>query len=239
MGRRELAYRRKDIPKEEKKTKLFFNRFKGRIIAGAVGLTLIGTAGCSGCSKPMKEYMQKIDGQKKPELSPGEQEKINEQLMEAITGGDANEVKNLVEKGADVNTKNEIGRTTLDIACDRKQAEIVGILLENGADVNCRDDLNATPLILASVHKENIKVLEVLLDNGADIDARDDFGRTALIYAAGFGDTEMVKFLLDKGANSDIAGQGLLVENKQTALELAIHLERTENIEVLKTHEEN
>lgn len=205
-------------------------------MVGAVGLTLIGTAGCSGCNRPAKEYMQKIEGEKE-KLSPGEQEKLNEQLIEAVIGGNADEVKKLIERGASVNAKDE-SETVLGRACDGKHDEIVGILLKNGADVDFREDLwRATPLITASVHKENIKILELLVDAGADIDARDNFGRTALIYAAGFGDAEMVKFLLDNGANPDIMAQGLLVENKETALDLAIYLERTENIEVLKAHE--
>jgi len=231
MGRRELAYRQKDNPKE-KKAKQFFNRFKGRIMVGAVGLALIGTAGCSGCSKPMKEYMQKIDEQK---VSPEEQKKLNEQLIEAVNGGNADKVKKLLEKGASANAKDGY-ETVLCRACDRKQDEIVDILLKNGADIDSRTDLGATPLVLASVHKENVKILELLIDAGAEIDAKDDFGRTALIYAAGFGDAEMVKFLLDKGADPDIAGQGLLAENKQSALDMAVYLERTENIEVLKAH---
>ncbi len=238
MEEKKLAFRDKNITKEERKkgkVKLFFDKWKERMAIGAVGLTLIaGSAAVQyGCNcKAGKEQMQD-EGRK---LSPQEQKEVNEQLIEAVTGGDADRVKKLIKKGANANAKDNFG-TVLVKACDAQYDEIVGILVENGADVNSRDDLfGATPLISASIHKGNITILEILVDAGAEIDAKDDFERTPLIYAAGFGDAEMIKFLLDNGADPDIKGQGMLVKKKQTALELAVYLERSENVKVLKAH---
>ena len=60
----------------------------------------------------------------------------------------------------------------------------------------------ASALHLA-VLKSNAPIVEVLLDNGADIEikARDAFKSTPLIWAAYWGLPDMVRLLLDAGAN--------------------------------------
>lgn len=211
-----------------KKAENLFKRFKGKIAAGTLGLTVMGAVFYPGCNyKPVKE----ITG-REGNLSV-EKQRLDNRLMEAVTGGDVYEVRKLVRKGVDVNAKDG-KETALGRACDCGYHQIAVVLLENGADVNAGSEFGATPLMLASIHGENAKILELLIDNGADINAKDDFGRTALIYAAGFGDAKMVRLLLDRGADPDIMGEGLLIEDKQTALDMAVYLERAENIEILK-----
>ena len=54
-------------------------------------------------------------------------------LTEAPSGGYAEVVKLLLDKGADINVKNSKGETALVIAKDRGQKEIVGMLERTGA----------------------------------------------------------------------------------------------------------
>src|SRR5580704_12037431 len=73
-----------------------------------------------------------------------------EPLWAAVRNGDAKAVKALLQKGADVNAKNEIGITALWIAASKGQQDIVEVLLEHKADVNARDGIwYQTPLSLA------------------------------------------------------------------------------------------
>jgi ankyrin repeat protein len=62
-----------------------------------------------------------------------------ELLWAAVRNGDTNAAKALLEKGTDVNAKNEIGITALWIAASKGKLEVVELLLEHGADVNARD----------------------------------------------------------------------------------------------------
>ena len=48
-----------------------------------------------------------------------------------------------------------------------------------------------------------VETAKLLLGAGADISRVDDRGRNALMIAASRGHTEMVRFLMDKGATTD------------------------------------
>jgi ankyrin repeat protein len=50
--------------------------------------------------------------------------------------GNIEEIKNLIEQGADINAPGQFGDTPLHKAADSRQLETAKILLENGADVN-------------------------------------------------------------------------------------------------------
>ncbi|MFH2138196.1 MAG: ankyrin repeat domain-containing protein [Candidatus Omnitrophota bacterium] len=61
---------------------------------------------------------------------------------------------------------------------------------------------------ISAAHNGDLAVMESYLDNGGDINAVDYTGATALHIAIGGIKTEMVKFLIDKGANLNI-GDGM------------------------------
>lgn len=53
--------------------------------------------------------------------------------------------KMLINKGSDVNAKNNSGYTPLHIAALNGSSEIITLLLENGADKNAKDNDGSTP----------------------------------------------------------------------------------------------
>ena len=69
----------------------------------------------------------------------------------------------MVEKGADINAQEDIGRTALMNASYNRHLKIVKFLIENGADVNIKNNDGKTALDLAKT--EEIK--EVLRKAGA------------------------------------------------------------------------
>ena len=118
-------------------------------------------------------------------------------LYRAAATGDASAVEKLLTVGADVNAKNEDGRTALHVAANERVAKL---LLAKGADVNARSNNGETPLHIASGDGRK-DVAEALLENGADMNAETRAGKTPLHDAAMGAQAEMVEFLVKNGAN--------------------------------------
>jgi ankyrin repeat protein len=101
-------------------------------------------------------------------------------LYDAIDKGDYNEVKRLVENGADVNasTKGKVTYSPLHrTVLFRKDMEISKILVQNGAKVNARNNLGRTPLYHAARAGQK-EMVAFLLSNGANPKIKDNHGVT-------------------------------------------------------------
>ncbi|WP_157153243.1 ankyrin repeat domain-containing protein [Brachyspira murdochii] len=143
-------------------------------------------------------------------------------LMRAAMIGSYEMVKFLLENGADVNTKDNDGNTVLyyNIRYDHYGKEemlenakkIFNLLIKYGADVNTKDNYGAS-LLNAAYSLEgltpNREMFKVLVENGFDLESRikaeehypADYDYTPLMIAAAINDYDMVKFLVEKGAD--------------------------------------
>lgn len=92
-------------------------------------------------------------------------------------------------------------------------------LIKAGASVNLvnKDGNNA---LWMACFAENKAIFDLLIEQGVEIDNQNDNGATALIYTASAGKTEMVKALLDAGADAT-----LMTLDDFTALEVAANKE--------------
>ncbi len=88
----------------------------------------------------------------------------------AAYGGDINQVKYLVRKGADVKARDKYGKTPLYMAASKGHLDVVKYLVEKGADVNTRNNMGRTPLHEAA-RNGNLEVVKYLVERGADINA--------------------------------------------------------------------
>lgn len=68
------------------------------------------------------------------------------EFYKAIVEGDLKLVETIIEKGANVNEADTIGRTPLYIACSHDHAEIAELLIEKGANVNVANREGITAL---------------------------------------------------------------------------------------------
>jgi len=95
-----------------------------------------------------------------------------EALWAAIRKGDVKEVQSVLDQGADVNAKSEIGISALWIAVSRSNRDIIELLIRRGADVNARDGIwYQTPLSTA-VQGGSLDLVKLLIQAGAkDVDA--------------------------------------------------------------------
>ena len=118
----------------------------------------------------------------------------------------------LISYGADVEARNKWGDTPLHYARNREIAEI---LITHGASVSARGENGATPL-----HEAMFRgVAEALVANGADIEARNSFGNTPLHGQAAHhsGGSAPVGFLIERGAEVNARNN-----EGQTPLHIAI-----------------
>jgi len=118
---------------------------------------------------------------------------LSADLFTAIRDGDRTAVKALLQRGSDVNARDEDAATALMHATADADLPMMKLLLEEGADVNAASKSGATALVWAVHDLEKVKLL---LKHGAkDLDA-------ALLAAADIpGDTPVLKLLAEKGAN--------------------------------------
>jgi ankyrin repeat protein len=104
----------------------------------------------------------------------------------------------LIDKGANVNAKNEIGATPLYFAT--KDFDLTQRLLAKGADVNIRAFGDYTPLH-GTAAAGNLKVAKLLIDHGADPNTNGSLG-TVLQYMIRLSqpNEQMAKLLVENGA---------------------------------------
>lgn len=105
----------------------------------------------------------------------------------------------LEELKLDVNTKDEDGDTPLLHAARKGHTLTAKYLLEHGADPAIPSNLDATALHHAAGIGD-VELLKYILDKGVKVDSQSDAG-TPLVWAAGHGQREAVKVLLDYHAN--------------------------------------
>ncbi len=105
------------------------------------------------------------------------QKELNDKLISAAENEDINNIKNLIEKGADVDVRNWLRRTALHYAASEGNVDVAKVLIENEADVDAKDDDGWTVLHWAAWNG-NVDVARVLIEKGADVDAKNKDGET-------------------------------------------------------------
>ncbi|NWI60565.1 RN5A ribonuclease, partial [Calyptomena viridis] len=125
------------------------------------------------------------------------------ELNAAVKNRNKELVLELLEKGADVNSKIASGWTPLQSAVRTGEVELVLLLLDKGASLHARKDNGGTAFTEAGI-VGNVNILELLLDRGSNIDDHDINGFTAFMEAAWYGKVEALKFLYSKGANVNL-----------------------------------
>ena len=177
----------------------------------------------------------------------GNQEELNEELFLIIQQyphlfNDYDDFKerliNLLKQGADVNATNDDGETTVMWAIGYRNIDVASLLLENGADVNAiiNDHTNNGNTALIEVicvygNMDNVESnVELLLRQPEiDVNAMNNEGVTALMCASSQGHTEIVRMLLEKGAEVNAPN----VHDGETALMAASESGRAEVVSLL------
>lgn len=122
-------------------------------------------------------------------------------LIYASEKGNINIMQYLIDNGIDVNGKaDDNGDTPLLWAVTGENPyEASKLLIENGANVNATNDSGVAPATILAASTP--KVVKLLKDNGADLDTKFLDYYPPIAIAAGAGNLEIVKALVENGAD--------------------------------------
>lgn len=128
-----------------------------------------------------------------------------ETLIQAIRDDNQAKIEEIV-KGQQqlVNSRSVEGQTPVMLAIDKRSLPILGFLLFHKADPNGADGRGELPLV-AAARKGWADGVDGLLQMGATVDGRNRQGETALIAAVHARNPRVIRQLLAKGADPDIA----------------------------------
>lgn len=116
------------------------------------------------------------------------------EMVSAIINGRLGTVRSLLDRGADINEKDENGITPLMWATCANERMIVRLLIERGADIHQKNKYLYNALILA-VSDNQVEIVSLLLEKGARLDERGEDGLTALEQAEKRNYTTIVNML--------------------------------------------
>ena len=147
----------------------------------------------------------------------------------AASSGNLEAAEALLQAGADVNAQNEDGRSALINAAFDGRVGIVELLLEQGAKVDATDVNGRTALVHAAAAGRD-GLIGLLARHDAALNRADNRGMTPLMRAAENGHVDVVRTLLDLGADPDVVNP-----HDQTARVIALRENQMVIAEVLRT----
>ncbi len=155
----------------------------------------------------------------------------NTPLMQAAFYLDATQVAAFLDRGADVNATNAAGMTALMKAVS--DVEKVQLLIARGAEVNRVTKAGNTALIIACFEFGTAPVVRELLSRGAEVHPLNNARNDALKAAAAAGDVEVLRVLLDHGADPNSKAAIQASSGGNTALMVAAQCGHLEIVRML------
>ena len=124
---------------------------------------------------------------------------LDNDLIYRINFGSDDDIKVLLDKGANPNARSPQGDTALTLALTRNDsasADMVKTLLNKGADPNLQDSARNYPVTLAAKFGR-ADLVSLMLDKGADFHTRDVNGTSLLEIAKQSGNPPTIKLIQD------------------------------------------
>ncbi|MBV9304438.1 MAG: ankyrin repeat domain-containing protein [Acidobacteriaceae bacterium] len=119
-------------------------------------------------------------------------------LGKAAVQGNLTEMNRILAENPSIDERN----SALVWAARFGQPESISLLVKNGADPNTTWGVNDWTPLMHAIHKDQPRAVIALLNSGANVNLAGGRGGTPLTMAAGYGYTDIVRILLDHGANA-------------------------------------
>lgn len=111
--------------------------------------------------------------------------------------------KILLDAGANIDMPTDAGHSVLHLAITYGRCRLTEHLLARGASMGWTGDEQKSCMVIAAESNAPIPLIKLLLAHGADIDEVDGNSHFALQTAIRLSKLNLIKFLLDQGANPD------------------------------------
>ncbi|KAJ6517615.1 hypothetical protein DFH09DRAFT_1332314 [Mycena vulgaris] len=159
-------------------------------------------------------------------------------LQQAVSYSHTDAVRILLKNGADINAMDMTYGTAMDVALASQYShDIFWVLIEHGADVNTGGE-HGTPMHRATHHNDYI-LARFLIQHNANVHALGGTGHTALYTAASLGHLEIIRLLVENGADTNAKGGIALIAAARNGHYEAVRLLIAHGAEVNPTGLEN
>ena len=152
-------------------------------------------------------------------------------FFNAVRDGNLQEVHALMQKGVDLDSKDDNDYTPLHYAAMVNNVSIADILLKNGVSIDSQAITKRTPLHIGAQFG-SVEVVKLLTENGAKLDPKDQYGLSALHVAVEHGHESIIEILLKNGAKVNLRNRA----DNNTSLHMAILLDKTYIVKLLLQH---
>ena len=153
-------------------------------------------------------------------------------MCACLEGGRLENIKTLVEHGAEIHKVDKDGKSALHFAATFSSPEVVIYLLSLGMSVNMTDNSGRTPLMCACLEGGRFENVKTLVEHGAKIHKVDKDGKSALHFAATFSSPEVIMYLLSLGMSVNMTDKSGLTPMMTACLKGG----RLENVKTLVIH---
>lgn len=121
-------------------------------------------------------------------------------LTDAIKNGDAKDVRQLIDRGANVNEPDEQGYPPIELAAGKGDIEILQLLITKGANINSFKEMLP---ICRAIENGHVEAVKLLISKGADVNKTCDkigYYGYPIKRALANNDPVMFKLLIESGA---------------------------------------
>jgi len=153
---------------------------------------------------------------------------IGNALFDALESSNQKVIDFIIKAGANLDVKNEDGKTALILACQAKYIKIVCELLNNGANYNLKDNTGHNALSYA-IENMDTAVADILVKAGATLD--NAIIDKTLFDACKSSNPKVVDIIIMAGANPNVKNK-----DGKTALILACQAKSFDTVKVLLQH---